>query len=486
MILQCPVCSSPVELAPLSGASGSRECPVCRNSFFLAGDLAFCYGQPMPPSATSRHRIACPHCQQHYNLPDPPPQNPLLGCIKCFKIFAIPVLQETNIATQTLTGDMLFPSQTPAGKKVALPEENSVHTPENTPRIRVIPIPEKKKFADLETLPPDVFSSPGGQDSAQKENDKKLPPGLSLRIPSPHEKTTVQTHPENRIFPENAVLIAEGMREIKFSQPQEKMEKPALKVQKKEENIQSMPPPPAHLHEKSKGKKDFSSVSITEPDDAMDAKDANGTKNTEKKEATPKQGMKNSLKIRQYAGNILWLFVLGLANAIIAALYGCLFCITIIGIPLGLQLFKISKLYLFPFGADVREKENSKIGCLATGGNILWIIVGGWIFALCNLIVGGLLFCTVIGIPFALQYFKLAKLVLAPFGKEVRWKGNMKDLLVCIIIVFVLEFVVVPAITSGIRKAVINSITKNVKVIPDGTKNSSSSGKMEESSIDDF
>jgi uncharacterized membrane protein YccF (DUF307 family) len=34
-------------------------------------------------------------------------------------------------------------------------------------------------------------------------------------------------------------------------------------------------------------------------------------------------------------------------------LIGCLLCITIVGIPFGLQFFKIARLALFPFGARV-------------------------------------------------------------------------------------------------------------------------------------
>ncbi|MBR2365193.1 MAG: hypothetical protein IKA79_08320 [Lentisphaeria bacterium] len=168
-------------------------------------------------------------------------------------------------------------------------------------------------------------------------------------------------------------------------------------------------------------------------------------------------------KIRRLTGNILWLFLGGLVTAVITTIYGCIFCITVIGIPLGLQLFKVAKLYLSPFGAEIRTANDQQVGCLATGGNILWILLGGWLTALGNLLIGGLLFCTVIGIPFAMQYFKLAKLVLAPFGKEVRWKANIKELITCILIVFLLEFVILPAVTSVIRKAVVNAVIRTEK-----------------------
>ena len=52
--------------------------------------------------------------------------------------------------------------------------------------------------------------------------------------------------------------------------------------------------------------------------------------------------------------NILWMIFSGIPLAVEAALIGCLFCITIIGIPFGMQCFKLAKLALMPFGASVR------------------------------------------------------------------------------------------------------------------------------------
>lgn len=57
---------------------------------------------------------------------------------------------------------------------------------------------------------------------------------------------------------------------------------------------------------------------------------------------------------------------------------------------------------------------------LALIGNIVWICTGGWLTALWWL-AAGLAFCvTVVGVPFGVQLFKMAKLALCPFGAEVR------------------------------------------------------------------
>ena len=53
-------------------------------------------------------------------------------------------------------------------------------------------------------------------------------------------------------------------------------------------------------------------------------------------------------------------------------------------------------------------------------GNILWFIFGGFFSGL-GWIIAGLIWCiTIVGIPFGKQFFKIAKLSLAPFGAVVR------------------------------------------------------------------
>ena len=52
-------------------------------------------------------------------------------------------------------------------------------------------------------------------------------------------------------------------------------------------------------------------------------------------------------------------------------------------------------------------------------GNLLWWLFGG-LEAAIGYFTGSLaLACTIIGIPFAIQTFKMAGLSLAPFGKDV-------------------------------------------------------------------
>ena len=122
--------------------------------------------------------------------------------------------------------------------------------------------------------------------------------------------------------------------------------------------------------------------------------------------------------IMKFIGNILWMVLGGFIISLYYALVGLIFCITIIGIPFGMQLFKMAGLALWPFGHDVTPGANDG-GCLSLIMNVIWIVLGGIEIALMHVTLG-IGFCiTIIGIPFGLQHFKMALLALVPFGKEI-------------------------------------------------------------------
>ena len=113
-------------------------------------------------------------------------------------------------------------------------------------------------------------------------------------------------------------------------------------------------------------------------------------------------------------GNLLW-FIFGGAISGLSWCLGVLWCISVVGIPVGLQCFKFASLSFFPFGKEVRYGGGAGSFLL----NILWLVLSGLPLALEHVVMGSLLCITIIGIPFGLQQFKLAKLALMPFGSEV-------------------------------------------------------------------
>ena len=117
-------------------------------------------------------------------------------------------------------------------------------------------------------------------------------------------------------------------------------------------------------------------------------------------------------------GNIIWLIFGGINIALEYFVAGLILMLTIVGIPFGLQSFKLGILALWPFGTKV-EWMQSQPGCLSTFMNVLWFFVGGiWIF-LTHIFYGFILCVTIIGIPWGKMHFRLAKLALSPFGRAV-------------------------------------------------------------------
>lgn len=119
-----------------------------------------------------------------------------------------------------------------------------------------------------------------------------------------------------------------------------------------------------------------------------------------------------------FLGNILWFVLGGFLVSLYYFIVGVLFCITIIGIPFGLQLIKLAGFALWPFGHDIQSDTNDG-GCLSIVMNVIWILVGGVEIAMIHLTFGVFLCITIIGIPFGLQHFKMALLALIPFGKKI-------------------------------------------------------------------
>ena len=115
-------------------------------------------------------------------------------------------------------------------------------------------------------------------------------------------------------------------------------------------------------------------------------------------------------------GNIIWWICGGIATALEYFGLGVLLCISIIGIPFGLQCFKMGLVSLFPFGSQVSESRSGIVGVL---GNIIWMLTGGLLVGLTHLLFGLLLCITIIGIPFGRKHFMLMKVAFTPFGREI-------------------------------------------------------------------
>lgn len=114
-------------------------------------------------------------------------------------------------------------------------------------------------------------------------------------------------------------------------------------------------------------------------------------------------------------GNIIWFIFGGFWGGLGWIAAGLLWSITIVGIPVGLQCFKFAKVSFWPFGKEIVYSTGTGSFLL----NIVWIIFSGIPLAIGHLLTAILLFISIIGIPFAAQSLKLARLALTPFGAKV-------------------------------------------------------------------
>ena len=114
-------------------------------------------------------------------------------------------------------------------------------------------------------------------------------------------------------------------------------------------------------------------------------------------------------------GNICWFIFGGFISGMGWVLSGILWCITVVGIPYGLQCFKFATMSFWPFGRRI-EYGGGAVSFLV---NVIWFILNGWWMALGNFLIGCVWCITIVGIPFGKQFFKIAKLSLRPFGAYI-------------------------------------------------------------------
>ena len=121
--------------------------------------------------------------------------------------------------------------------------------------------------------------------------------------------------------------------------------------------------------------------------------------------------------------NILWVVFGGLLLALEYWLGGLLLCLTIVGIPFGLQAIKLGSFAIWPFGKRIIDHPAEGVGgCLQVVLNVLWALTFGIAIAITHLTAAAACAITIIGIPFALQHLKMVPLALLPFGQT--WEST--------------------------------------------------------------
>lgn len=114
-------------------------------------------------------------------------------------------------------------------------------------------------------------------------------------------------------------------------------------------------------------------------------------------------------------GNIIWVVFGGWLVALEYLVAAVGLMVTVVGIPFGWQLLKIAWLSLLPFGNEF-ERAEADFPVTRWFFNIIWLIFFGLVIVASHLLLGLLFSLTIVGLPFGIQHFKLAKVALWPFG----------------------------------------------------------------------
>ena len=124
-------------------------------------------------------------------------------------------------------------------------------------------------------------------------------------------------------------------------------------------------------------------------------------------------------------GNVLWFILGGALMGLGWWFVGLIAFVSIVGIPWGKACFVIGQFAFLPFGKEAVNREDLSgrpdigTGALGLLGNVVWFLLAGVWLAIGHMLSAAACFVTIIGIPFAIQHFKLALIALAPIGKTI-------------------------------------------------------------------
>ncbi|KAL0226136.1 hypothetical protein P9112_013460 [Eukaryota sp. TZLM1-RC] len=116
--------------------------------------------------------------------------------------------------------------------------------------------------------------------------------------------------------------------------------------------------------------------------------------------------------------NILWVIFIGWAFFIVYLVSAFFLASTIIGIPFGYQLGRLAFVALIPFGQRIGTVEDAENDLLTIVFNVLFLIFF-FCISLIHLLFTVVFFLLIFTIPFGIANWRLFKLSLWPFGREI-------------------------------------------------------------------
>jgi len=119
--------------------------------------------------------------------------------------------------------------------------------------------------------------------------------------------------------------------------------------------------------------------------------------------------------------NLLWFVFGGFAVMLGWFLAAGIMALTVVGIPFSIGCCRIALFSAWPFGRELVRAEivgEKRIAGTAVL-NLIWIVLAGLWLALGHALAGLCLCMMIIGIPWGIQHFKIARVCFAPLGKRV-------------------------------------------------------------------
>lgn len=123
--------------------------------------------------------------------------------------------------------------------------------------------------------------------------------------------------------------------------------------------------------------------------------------------------------VLSFLGNVLWLIFGGFLAGLGYIIGGLGLCLTIVGIPFGVQSIKLGWATFAPFGKELVELDDAN-SCLRLFFNVVWLLLFGWEIAIIHVVHAAVLAITIVGLPFAWQHLKLVPMSLLPLGRALR------------------------------------------------------------------
>ncbi len=120
--------------------------------------------------------------------------------------------------------------------------------------------------------------------------------------------------------------------------------------------------------------------------------------------------------VASFIGNFIWKLLGGVWLAGIWFMFGIILTCTIVGYPLAVNCFRIGWLCFKP--------TNKRVGIYFEKNlplNIIWIILFGWLVIPYAILSITLHIVSIFGIPLILQWLKVGKVCLFPFGAIITY-----------------------------------------------------------------